>query len=366
MSWRSALLLVPAALSCLLPVAPSAPAPRTRRPAVEIVFVVDTTGSMGGLLDAMRRSQWGICDQILAARPTPQLRLGYVAYRDKNDAYVTKVHDLTDDLDEAYLNLYELTAAGGGDTPEHVNQALHEAVERISWSAPSEAVKLIVLVGDAAPHLDYRDDVKYPITCKKAGEKGVVISAIQCGSDADCAKHFAQIAQLGGGKFAAIAQNGGVRTAPTPLDGRLGQINAALTRGVLVYGSDKQRRRDAKMVNEALKLSAVAAADRAGCLGKLGRAARFDLLDADRAGLVQMEELAPDELPPSMRSLDAKQRREQLGRAMQERGALLREADELDSRRAGYAARNRDGRPVGFDEHVVEMVRRAAGRRLKF
>jgi hypothetical protein len=79
-----------------------------------------------------------------------------------------------------------------------------------------------------------------------------------------------------------------------------------------------------------------------------------------------MEELEADELPASMRGLDARGRREALGRATQERAPLLREADELDGRRAGYAALNRDARPVGVDEHVVEMVRRAAGRRLRY
>jgi hypothetical protein len=79
-----------------------------------------------------------------------------------------------------------------------------------------------------------------------------------------------------------------------------------------------------------------------------------------------MEELRAEELPASMRGLDARKRREALDRATQERAPLLREADELDGRRAGYAARNRDARPVAVDEHVVEMVRRAAGRRLRY
>jgi Mg-chelatase subunit ChlD len=364
---RSVLLLVPAALAGLLPFsAPAAPAPNTRKPAVELVLVVDTTGSMGSLLDGMRRSLWAIFDQALDGRPTPELRVGLVAYRDKGDDYVTKVVPLTDDLDAAYLSLHELTAAGGGDTPEHVNQGLYDAVHEINWSKGADVAKLIVLIGDAAPHVDYSDDVKYPVTCAKAIEKGIAVNAIRCGDDTDCAKHFAEIARLGGGAYASVRQNGGVRTVPTPLDKRLAEINAALAKDVLVHGRGAAQRRDAKKVEAASKLATEAAADRAGCLSKLGRVARFDLIDADRAGLVRMDELETDELPASLRDLDAGQRRERLGRAVQRRADLLREAHELDAKRAGYAARNRADRPEGYDEHVVAMVRRQAGRRPKF
>jgi len=364
---RSVLLLVPAALAGLLPFsAPAAPAPSTRKPAIELVFVVDTTGSMGSLLDGMRRSLWAIFDQALDGRPTPELRVGFVAYRDKGDDYVTKVVPLTDDLDSAYLSLHELTAAGGGDTPEHVNQGLHDAVHEINWSKGADVAKVIVLIGDAAPHLDYADDVKYPVTCAKAVEKGIAVNAIRCGEDSDCGKHFAEIARLGGGSYSTVRQNGGVRTVPTPLDKRLAEINAVLAKDVLVYGREAARRRDQKKVNLASKLATEAAADRAGCLSKLGRVARFDLIDADRVGLVRMDELEADELPPSLRNLDAGGRRERLGQVMQQRAALLREAQELDARRAGYAARNHDTRAEGYDEHVVTMVRRQAGRRPKF
>src|SRR5437588_10213852 len=90
------------------------------RPQVEVVFCLDTTGSMGGLIDAAKQKIWAICNQIAAGRPTPHLRVGLVAYRDRGDDYVTQVHDLTDDLDAVYPHLIALNAQGGGDSPERV------------------------------------------------------------------------------------------------------------------------------------------------------------------------------------------------------------------------------------------------------
>src|SRR5437870_3321370 len=92
------------------------------QPKVEVVFVLDTTGSMGGLIDAAKQKIWSISNQIVSGKPTPAVKIGLVAFRDKGDAYITKVYDLTDDLDAVHANLKTFQPQGGGDTPEHVNQ----------------------------------------------------------------------------------------------------------------------------------------------------------------------------------------------------------------------------------------------------
>ena len=60
-----------------------------------------TTGSMGGLIEGAKQKIWSISNQIAGGKPAPQLKIGLVAYRDRKDAYVTKVFDLTEDLDRA-------------------------------------------------------------------------------------------------------------------------------------------------------------------------------------------------------------------------------------------------------------------------
>src|ERR1700681_1477694 len=85
-----------------------------KKPKVEVVFCLDTTGSMGGLIDGAKQKIWAICNQVASGKPTPDLRVGLVAYRDKGDAYVTKVIDLTDDLDEVHKHLMGFRAEGGG------------------------------------------------------------------------------------------------------------------------------------------------------------------------------------------------------------------------------------------------------------
>src|SRR4051794_38688741 len=207
---RSSRLILPALLigaGLCLP-AVSAPAAKKAKPKVEVVFCLDTTGSMGGLIEGAKAKIWSICNQVAGGKPTPDLKVGLVAYRDKGDEYVTKVLDLTDDLDRVHAELKKLTANGGGDAPEHVNQALQDAVEKVKWSADKKTLKIVFLVGDAPPHMDYTDDVKYPVTCKKAVEKDVIINTIQCGNDAECTRFWKDIASKSEGSYAAIPQAG--------------------------------------------------------------------------------------------------------------------------------------------------------------
>jgi Mg-chelatase subunit ChlD len=136
------------------------------KPRVEVVFVLDTTASMGGLIQAAKEKIWSIASTMASASQAPEVHMGLVAFRDRGDAYVTRVVDLSPDLDSMYATLMDFRAAGGGDGPESVNQALHDAVHRISWSQDENTYRVVFLVGDAPPHMDYGDDVPYAETVR--------------------------------------------------------------------------------------------------------------------------------------------------------------------------------------------------------
>src|SRR5438034_11513103 len=122
---RRAMLLTAAGamFGCVLP-AQAAPVPVAKKPKVEVVFCLDTTGSMGGLIEGAKQKIWAISNQIANGKPIPELKIGLVAYRDRGDAYITKVFEPSDDLDAIHGHLKGFQAQGGGDAPESVNQAL--------------------------------------------------------------------------------------------------------------------------------------------------------------------------------------------------------------------------------------------------
>jgi len=203
---------------------------------VDVVFVLDTTGSMSSLIEGAKQKIWSIAEAILAGEPAPVVRMGLVAYRDKKDVYVTKVFDLSGDMDEVYKNLRSLKANGGGDGPEHVSRALTEAVTGISWSADDETLRLLFLVGDAPPHTDYKDGFDYEKAVKMAVGKDIFVNTIQCGSMAGTRDFWIKIAADGNGEYAAIQQSGGMRTVETPYDKRIAEVSVALGETGVAYG----------------------------------------------------------------------------------------------------------------------------------
>lgn len=338
------------------------------KPKIEVVFCLDTTGSMGGLIQGAKDKIWSISNQIAGGKPAPDLKIGLVAYRDRSDAYITKTVDLTDDLDAIHSQLREFQAQGGGDSPESVNQALEEAVNKIKWSDDKKTLRIIFLVGDAPPHMDYGDDVKYPVTCKKACEKGIIINTIQCGGDVQCQKFWKEICKLAEGSYAQIAQSGGVVAIATPYDKDLAEINTELAKTTLAYGERDLKRAGEAKAEAAKALPAAAAADRAGFAAKGGRAAAYDLLDAIKSGKVKLEDLKKDELPEAMQKMDRKQQKEYLDKLENRRAELNKKALDLDKKRGEYIKEElakkakKDGKDAkdSFDNQVLETLRRQA------
>jgi hypothetical protein len=245
------------------------PPPANAPPHVDLVFALDTTGSMGGLIAGAKAKIWQIARLAQEGKPTPKLRLGLVAYRDRGDEYVTRVLDLTSDMDKAYATLSEFVAAGGGDGPEHVIKGLHDAVDQVSWSSDAGAIKIVYLVGDAPPHFDYDDGLTLKGVLADATHKGVVINTIRCGNDSDTLAAWKQIASASGGEVATIESSGGVAVVATPYDAELARLNAELAKTEVHYGSARERRDADDVVRKNLAAPAPAQADRAGFYGSL-------------------------------------------------------------------------------------------------
>src|SRR5512136_1342843 len=75
------------------------------KPRIEVCFVLDTTGSMSGLIEGAKQKIWSIANDMISVKPTPDIRVGLVAYRDRSDEYVIKTCDLTNDIDAVYGQL---------------------------------------------------------------------------------------------------------------------------------------------------------------------------------------------------------------------------------------------------------------------
>ena len=53
------------------------------KPRVEVTFVLDSTGSMGGLIEGAKQKIWSIANSIVSQKPVPEVRIGLITYRDR-------------------------------------------------------------------------------------------------------------------------------------------------------------------------------------------------------------------------------------------------------------------------------------------
>jgi Mg-chelatase subunit ChlD len=170
-----------------------------QRPRLDLVFLVDATGSMGDEIAKLKASMHAMSQQIAQLPGRPDICYGLVAYRDRGDAFITRTHDLTDDLGAFQQVLAAVQAGGGGDTPEALNEAWHEVVHGLSWR--TDAARLVVLVADAPPHLDYGGP-QYDVDMQAALAKGIKLFAVGAsGLDPVGEYIYRQIAQYTAGRF---------------------------------------------------------------------------------------------------------------------------------------------------------------------
>ena len=337
---------------------------------LEMVFVLDTTGSMGGLIDGAKQRIWGIVNEVMQESHT-SVRIGLVAYRDREDQYVTQVLPLTADLDKVYTTLMNYEAQGGGDEAEDVRTALAEAVYKVSWSpAAADVAQVIFLVGDAPPHDDYPNTADTLTTAATAVSKGIVVNTVQCGSSGETSRAWRAIAKSGNGEYFAIADNGGVPTTSTPYDEQLGDLANRLGSTFMAYGYGEGilgKERRAAVAREAAEaegriIYAMPSAKAERALNKVISKDAYigDLLQSIENGSVKLESINPTELPEELQALDPAQRAAEVERRLAERREIRARIIDLSKQREAFMDAERkkqNNKEEGFDTVVSKTVK---------
>jgi Mg-chelatase subunit ChlD len=349
--------------------AKTAPTPQSK-PRIEVCFVLDTTGSMGGLIEGAKQKIWSIANEMISAQPTPELKLGLIGYRDRGDEYVVKSFSLTDDIDAIYGHLREFQAGGGGDAPESVNEALAEAIHKMPWSGDSKVLKIIFLVGDAPPHMDYPNGPKYPDLCREAAKKDLIINTIQCGEMAETKPIWQEIAKLSEGSYVGISQSGNVAVISTPMDKELSRLNERIGTTLIPYGDSKLQAEVHAKYAMAASAPVAAMADRLSYNSKTGKAVqgRGELVDALNDKRLKLDEIDQKQLPTELQKLDRNELQKRIAKARDERADLQKQIVEVSKKREGYIqSENKrlaaEGKGDAFDQKVAETLRAQAAKK---
>lgn len=337
---------------------------------VEMVFVLDTTGSMSGLIQAAKDKIWSITNTIAGSTDAPEIKIGIIGYRDINDAYITDVNAMSTDLDSLYNKLISYEAGGGGDGPESVNEALYKAVSDGGWSEDLSVYKVVFLVGDAPPHMDYKNDVKYPESVKLAKNKDIVINTILCGNDRETAKIWKEISSATGGDFFKVSQSGDATNYETPYDKEIAKQSGELEKTKVYYGNatqmEKSKRKDriSKDIMSKSKTSAIAQRSEFNISksGKSNFLGENEMVESVFEGKIKIKDIKKNELPDEMKKMLLAEKKKFIAEKNQKRKEITKTIKDLSEKRQKYIKQiiKKKKTKGSFDSKVSKSIRKQA------
>lgn len=332
---------------------------------VEVAFVLDSTGSMGDLIDGAKRKIWSIAESIAEQNPDAEISMALVTYRDKGDDYVVKTTPLSEDVQGLYGKLIRVEADGGGDTPESVNEALDRTISGLQWTGGTDTRRIVFLVGDAPPHMDYNEK-RYPEILTAAAQHRIIVNAVQAGDEADTTPIWKDIAQMGNGRYLSIPQDGGaVVVIETPFDSDILKLQGQLDRSVVPFGSPEQKAEVASKLDQKAAAPASVALDSTGFYAKRSKkevvTGGGDLVGEMMSGTAQVETMKDADLPDELKGKSAADREVWAKDKIAARTILQDKMAALVAKRDAYVSAHKNKMPAkakdSFDSVVEDTLR---------
>lgn len=205
---------------------------------VDIAFMIDATGSMGDELRYLQAELYDVIDNTKRELQDSELRIGSVFYRDHGDEYLVKNFDFTPEIPEVISFIKEQSAAGGGDTPEAVVEALTETLNNLSWDEEART-KLLFILLDAPPHHTPENLKKLDELARQAAEMGVrIITLAASGTDKSTEFLMRSLALQTNGTYLFLTDDSGIglpHIEPSTESYKVEMLNELLLRVILQF-----------------------------------------------------------------------------------------------------------------------------------
>jgi len=207
---------------------------------VDIAFIVDATGSMGDEIKYLQSELLEVIDRIRNQNKTLNIQTGSVFYRDHTDAYLTKMSPMTSDVIKTSEFIKNQFAAGGGDGPEAVDEALWITSKFLNWRDETRT-KIAFLILDAPPHQNQSELDKIEKAVKLASKKGIrIIPIVGSGINKSTEYLMRSIALATNGTYTFLTDDsgiGGAHLKPTTDDYQVEKLNDLMVRLITQYTS---------------------------------------------------------------------------------------------------------------------------------
>lgn len=338
-----------------------------QRPHIEMAILLDTSGSMSGLINQARTQLWKIVNEFAAAErdgQRPDLKVALYEYGKSSlpakENWIRLIVPLTDDLDKVSEELFALNTNGG---EEYCGAVIERAVQELGWSKSHRDLKCIFIAGNE-PFT--QGPVDFKKACGDAANSGITVSTIHCGDhNQGIRTMWAEGAKLADGSYMSINQNEVVPDIKAPQDEQLAKLNTELNKTYVAYGSVKMRKeaqkRQVAQDTNAAKSNAAAQANRIAFKATgLYNNARWDLCDAYCQGKIKIEELKEEDLPEALKKMNVEERKAYIEKMVAKRKTLQERIKSLANKRANYVAAERKKLAADTDNTLDKAVIDAA------
>lgn len=335
-------------------------APTPEKPLIQIALLLDTSGSMSGMINQAKTQLWAIVNEFISAKQdgvTPRLQVALYRYGSPNlgeeNGYIEQLMPLTEDLDGVSDHLFKLTTNGGD---EYCGWVIRTAVNELQWSQSSKDYKAIFIAGNEAFN---QGSVDYTKSCKDAIAQGIIVNTIHCSGGSDA--HWKDGSMLADGHFLRIATDAIVVEVDTPFDSKLAELNNDLNATYIAYGAQGRARKYLQTTQD-MNAGSLSRANLAGRTKTKASAmynnADWDMVDAAKEGHLELESIPENSLPKEMQGMNSEERKAYVATKTTERKKLQKEIITLSKKRDDFLADKQKALSAN-DDTLGEQVKSA-------
>lgn len=334
---------------------------------VQLAILLDTSGSMEGLIEQAKTQLWKIVNELARSKKDGQpIDLTVALYEygkddiPQSENYLRMLVPLTNDLDKVSEELFKLTTNGGD---EYCGEVIKAATNGLKWSESNDDLKIIYIAGNEEFTQGATD---YKESCKNAITKGIIVNTIFCGDyDEGVQTSWKDGADLADGTYINIDHNAEVVHVDAPQDEELIELGRQLNETYIGYGSlgfEGEERQMEQDVN-ATNMGGGSMVERSISKAQFQYSnSSWDLVDAVKEEVVDIAELKDEELPEEMRGMSDDEKKEFVEELTKKRGALQEKINKLNEDRRKYVAEKllEMGENNTLDQAIISSLKKQA------
>lgn len=337
------------------------------KPLVQLAILLDTSGSMEGLIEQAKTQLWKIVNEMALAKKlgqSPRLEVALYEYGKSSipasEGYLRMIVPLSVDLDRISEELFKLKTNGGS---EYCGKVIESASRELQWSKNNNQLKVIFIAGNE-PFT--QGSVDYRSSCKEAISKGIIVNTIFCGNYQEGVRtQWKDGADLADGKYMNIDHNQKLVHINAPQDKEIASLGKKLNKTYVAYGKkgkEMRERQSTQDSNAATQGEAVMAQRSMAKASTHYKNVAWDLVDAEKEGKVKVEELEEDQLPDEMKKMSKEERKKYIEKMKKEREEIQTKINQLRKERKKYVTEKRKqmAGDKTLDSAVITAVREQA------